>query len=248
MPASRARRSSSTASWSAACRAPMAPSGNTPRSASPPRSAGPSCTPPNATRAHATHASACTASRPSSSPPAGRLQQVTADTARNSASRGWAPPSNAAATTNASSAPGNFNGCVERVQLTVLEERWRPAFARSMIPRAPRSPTTSQNIPRRMQDGLDAVGARAVRDVGALEVEVGHPLCGRGSRGGGPGFVNRSDNQPTVGEAVVLVEQLQHLPPERMRLASPSVQKNEDSSSARLCFSRAVNEIASSVG
>jgi transposase InsO family protein len=28
----------------------------------------------------------------------------------------------------------NSNGCVERVQLTILEERWRPAFARSLIP------------------------------------------------------------------------------------------------------------------
>jgi transposase InsO family protein len=29
----------------------------------------------------------------------------------------------------------NSNGCVERVQLTILEECWRPAFARSLIPR-----------------------------------------------------------------------------------------------------------------
>ena len=27
------------------------------------------------------------------------------------------------------------NGCVERVQRTVLEECWRPSFARSMIPK-----------------------------------------------------------------------------------------------------------------
>jgi len=27
------------------------------------------------------------------------------------------------------------NGCVERVQLTFLEERWRPSFARSLVPR-----------------------------------------------------------------------------------------------------------------
>jgi transposase InsO family protein len=27
--------------------------------------------------------------------------------------------------------PPNSNGCVERVQLTILEECWRPAFARS---------------------------------------------------------------------------------------------------------------------
>jgi transposase InsO family protein len=30
----------------------------------------------------------------------------------------------------------NSNGCVERVQLTILEERWRPAFARSLVPKS----------------------------------------------------------------------------------------------------------------
>jgi transposase InsO family protein len=30
----------------------------------------------------------------------------------------------------------NSNGCVERAQLTILEECWRPAFARSLIPRS----------------------------------------------------------------------------------------------------------------
>lgn len=30
----------------------------------------------------------------------------------------------------------NSNGCVERVQLTILEECWRPAFARSLVPKA----------------------------------------------------------------------------------------------------------------
>jgi transposase InsO family protein len=30
----------------------------------------------------------------------------------------------------------NSNGCVERVQLTILEECWRPAFARSLVPRS----------------------------------------------------------------------------------------------------------------
>ena len=28
------------------------------------------------------------------------------------------------------------NGCVERLQLTILEECWRPAFARSLVPRS----------------------------------------------------------------------------------------------------------------
>jgi transposase InsO family protein len=29
----------------------------------------------------------------------------------------------------------NSNGCVERVQLTILEECWRPSFARSLVPK-----------------------------------------------------------------------------------------------------------------
>lgn len=29
----------------------------------------------------------------------------------------------------------NPNGCVERAQLTILEECWRPAFARSLVPK-----------------------------------------------------------------------------------------------------------------
>ena len=30
----------------------------------------------------------------------------------------------------------NSNGCVERLQLTILEECWRPSFARSLIPKS----------------------------------------------------------------------------------------------------------------
>ncbi|HZC14317.1 MAG TPA: integrase core domain-containing protein [Thermoleophilaceae bacterium] len=29
----------------------------------------------------------------------------------------------------------NSNGCVERLQLTILEECWRPAFARALVPK-----------------------------------------------------------------------------------------------------------------
>ena len=38
---------------------------------------------------------------------------------------------------SASSRPAapNSNGCVERLQLTILEECWRPAFARSLVPK-----------------------------------------------------------------------------------------------------------------
>ncbi len=37
----------------------------------------------------------------------------------------------------AASRPGrpDSNGCVERLQLTILEECWRPAFARSLAPK-----------------------------------------------------------------------------------------------------------------
>jgi transposase InsO family protein len=30
----------------------------------------------------------------------------------------------------------NSNGCLERLQLTILEECWRPAFARSLVPKS----------------------------------------------------------------------------------------------------------------
>jgi transposase InsO family protein len=42
----------------------------------------------------------------------------------------------------------NSNGCVERVQLTILEERWRPAFARSLVPK-------SSALQRDLDDYLD---------------------------------------------------------------------------------------------
>ena len=92
-PPSRARRSSSTASTSAGCRAPRAPSGNTPPSTSPPPTPGPSCTPPSATRARATPASCCTASRASSPPPAGSCARSPPTTARSSAPATSARPS-----------------------------------------------------------------------------------------------------------------------------------------------------------
>jgi transposase InsO family protein len=42
----------------------------------------------------------------------------------------------------------NSNGCVERVQLTILEECWRPAFARSLVPK-------SSALQRDLDDYLD---------------------------------------------------------------------------------------------
>jgi transposase InsO family protein len=35
------------------------------------------------------------------------------------------------------------NGCAERVQLTLLEECWRPSFARSLVPKLTALPATS---------------------------------------------------------------------------------------------------------
>lgn len=42
----------------------------------------------------------------------------------------------------------NSNGCVERLQLTILEECWRPSFARSLVPK-------SSTLARDLQEYLD---------------------------------------------------------------------------------------------
>ena len=110
-----ARRSSWTASTSAGCRAPRAPSGNTPPSTSPPPTSGPSCTPPSATPAPATPASCSTASPASSTPPAGSCAR--------------SPP-----TTAPSSAPAQFGDAVE--QLGARQRFIRPAA---------RTPTAASN-------------------------------------------------------------------------------------------------------
>jgi transposase InsO family protein len=44
----------------------------------------------------------------------------------------------------------NSNGCVERVQLTILEECWRPAFARSLIPRSSGPHPRPRRVPHRL--------------------------------------------------------------------------------------------------
>ena len=41
----------------------------------------------------------------------------------------------------------NSNGCVERVQLTILEECWRPAFARSLVPKSTALAPRPRRIP-----------------------------------------------------------------------------------------------------
>ncbi len=134
MPRHRARRSSSTAYTSGGYRAPRAPSGNTPRSTSPPPTPGASCTPPRATRAQGTPASSCTESYASSPPPAGSCARSPPTTAQNSAPASSKTKSQPCRHASASSAPApNSNGCVKQVQVTILEECWRPAFARSLV-------------------------------------------------------------------------------------------------------------------
>jgi hypothetical protein len=58
--------------------------------------------------------------------------------AGSSAPRTSAPPFSASAPASAFIRAGrpNSNGCVERVQLTILEECSRPAFARSLVPKS----------------------------------------------------------------------------------------------------------------
>ena len=116
-------------------------------------SAGPSCTPPSATRAPATPASWCTASRASSPPPAGSCTRSPPTTARSSAPASSARPSHALGARQRFIRAGrpNTNGCVERVQLTILEECWRPAFARSLVPKTHRPRPRPRRVPHRLQ-------------------------------------------------------------------------------------------------
>ena len=120
-------------------RAPRAPSGNTPRSTSPPPSPGPSCTPPSATPAPASTARALPPRRRRAR---GRRLEAAArsppTTARSSAPSTSATPSRTLGARQRFIRAGrpNTNGCVERVQLTILEECWRPAFARSLVPKS----------------------------------------------------------------------------------------------------------------
>jgi len=68
--------------------------------------------------------------------PGWKLCEATTDNGSESA-RQFRAAVDASAPGSASSEPGapNSNGCVERVQLTILEECWRPSFARSLAPR-----------------------------------------------------------------------------------------------------------------
>ncbi len=66
-----------------------------------------------------------------------KLSQVTTDNGSEFASRHFGEAVEAAGARQWRIKAGNpnSNGCVERAQLTVLEECWRPAFARSLAPK-----------------------------------------------------------------------------------------------------------------
>jgi transposase InsO family protein len=66
-----------------------------------------------------------------------RLREVTTDNGSEFRSREFGHAVEAAGACQRFIKAGrpNSNGCVERLQLTILEECWRPAFARSLVPR-----------------------------------------------------------------------------------------------------------------
>jgi len=67
-----------------------------------------------------------------------RLQEVTTDNGSEFRSRQFGAAIEALAARQRFIKAGrpNSNGCVERAQLTILEECWRPAFARSLAPKS----------------------------------------------------------------------------------------------------------------
>jgi transposase InsO family protein len=66
-----------------------------------------------------------------------RLKEVTTDNGSEFRARGFgaAVEAEAAHQRRIKAGRPNSNGCVERLQLTILEECWRPAFARSLAPK-----------------------------------------------------------------------------------------------------------------
>ena len=66
-----------------------------------------------------------------------RLGEVTTDNGSEFRSKDFGEALNSHRATQRKIKAGrpNSNGCVERVQLTILKECWRPAFARSLAPR-----------------------------------------------------------------------------------------------------------------
>ena len=91
--------------------------------------------------------------RTSSRPPAGSCERSPPTTARSSAHASSATPSTELGARQRFIRAGrpNSNGCVERVQLTILEECWRPAFARSLVPKMTALCQRPRPIPHRLQ-------------------------------------------------------------------------------------------------
>ena len=126
--------SSSTASTLAASAA-RGSAGSTPPLTSPARTCGPKSTRVASTPRFATPRPWSAASPTSSALPVGSSRPSLPTTAQSFVLRSSATRSCTLAPSTASFRAGRLqtNGCVERVQRTVLEECWRPTFARSRV-------------------------------------------------------------------------------------------------------------------
>ena len=126
-----------TASSSGGCRGARVLSGSTRRSTSPRASPGQSFIPQSETRARATVRRCFIASATSSHWPAGSSGPCRPITARNWSreTSGGLWRATAPASAGIKAGRPTSNGCVERVQLTLLEECWRASFARSLVPK-----------------------------------------------------------------------------------------------------------------
>jgi hypothetical protein len=135
MPPSPTRRSSSTAFTSAGCRAPRARSGNTPPSTSPAFTWAELHTSKRNPRSRHTRELVHRVARDLAA--AGwKLREVTTDNGSEFRPRefGNAVERLGARQRFIRAGRPNSNRCVERAQMTSLEECWRLAFARSLIP------------------------------------------------------------------------------------------------------------------
>ncbi len=132
----RASSSASTASTSAACRARRGGSGSTPRSTSPAATSGPSSRRRRSTRAAKTSQLARRVAADLAA--AGwRLERVLSDNGSEFRSGVFGDTVRELGATQTFIRAGRpaTNGAVERVQRTILEECWRPSFARSLVPK-----------------------------------------------------------------------------------------------------------------
>ena len=112
-------------------------SGNTRRPTSPPPIPGPSSAPLISNPSARFTAELCPPGRRRASGRGLEAREVTTDNGSEfrSADFGEAVEASGAAQRRIQAGRPNSNGSVERVQLTILEECWRPAFSRSLAPR-----------------------------------------------------------------------------------------------------------------